>query len=407
MLSTLRNGPFGHRQFRFLFASRTVSLIGSSFSYVALAFAVLQVSSSKADVGYVLASRSVSQIIFLLIGGILADRLPRPTVMVVSNLTSGMSQAAVALLLLTGQAQVWHLMLLAGINGISSAFFFPAAAGMVPQTVPKPLLQRANATLRLGMNATQITGAAIGGLVVAATSPGVAVAVDAGSFFVAAVLTMMIRLPTSLRMPAKSLFEDLAVGWREFSSRTWLWAIVLQCGFTNAISLGTEGVLGPVISIEHFGGAAGWGLIVTSQSLGLAAGGLLLLRFHPRHILRTGILALLLTLPLLIGLAVPLPLFGLFLLGLMAGIGIEISGVLWDTALQQRVPEDKLSRVASYDAVGSFALMPLGLAIAGPISELVGTRATLIGGACINLAAILAVLAIRDVRTFVTTADRT
>lgn len=401
MLSQLRNGPFGHRQFRFLFASRTISLLGSAFSYVALAFAVLEVSGSKADVGYVLASRAVSQIIFLLVGGIWADRLPRTTVMVVSNIVSGVSQSVVALLLLTGTAQVWHMMLLAGIGGISSAFFFPAAAGMVPQTVPKPLLQRANATLRLGVNATQITGGALGGLVVAATSPGVAVAVDAGSFLIAAVLTLMIRLPTNLRMPAKSLFEDLRVGWREVISRTWLWAIVLQCGVTNAISLGSEGVLGPVISIEHYGGAAGWGLIVTSQSLGLAAGGLLLLRFHPRHILRTGTLALLLTLPLQIGLAVPLPLYAMILLGVMAGTGIEIAGVLWDTALQQEVPEDKLSRVASYDALGSFALMPLGLAIAGPISELVGVRATLMGGACINIAAIVAVLSLRDVRAFV------
>jgi len=227
LLSDLRSGPLGQREFRLLFAGRTTSFIGSAFANVALAFAVLELTGSKADLGYVLAARSVPQVIFLLVGGIWADRLPRHLVMVWSNVISGVSQGVIALLLLLGHAEIWQLMVLAAINGMSSAFFFPAAVGIVPQTVPRSMLQSANAVLRLGMNSSWIVGAALGGLVVAATSPGIGVAVDAGTFFLAALFTSLIRLPRELRMEASNFIAELAEGWREFSSRIWLGVIVL------------------------------------------------------------------------------------------------------------------------------------------------------------------------------------
>jgi MFS family permease len=392
-------GPLRERSFRLLFLGRTTSFVGNAFANVALAFAVLELTGSKADLGFVLAARSLPQVLFLLVGGIWADRLPRHRVMVYSNVASGLSQGAIAVLLLTGQAEVWHLLVLAAVNGLSSAFFFPAAIGIVPQTVPQRMLQQANAILRLGQNASWIGGAALGGLVVAATSPGVGVAVDAATFLVAAVLLAMIRLPATLRMEASNFFAELREGWREFSSRTWLWVIVLQFGFVNAMILGVEGVLGPAVAQEHLGGAAAWGLILTAQSLGLVAGGLLLLRLRPRRLLLAATLGFLLTIPFPLGLAGPLPVAALIVLAALAGIGIETFGILWDTTMQQEIPQEKLSRVSSYDALGSFVLIPLGVAIVGPISELVGTRETILGAAAISLTATLAVLLVRDVRT--------
>ena len=392
-------GPLRERSFRLLFFGRTIYFIGSAFANVALAFAVLELTGSKTDLGFVLAARSLPQVLFLLVGGIWADRLPRHRVMVFSNVVSGLSQGAIALLLLTGQAEVWHVAALAAVNGTSSAFFFPAATGIVPQTVSKGALQQANAILRLGQNASWVAGAALGGLVVAATSPGIGIAVDAASFLVAAVLVAMIRLPATLRMEASNFFAELAEGWREFSSRTWLWAIVLQFGFVNAMILGVEGVLGPAVAKEHLGGAAAWGLILTAQSLGLILGGLLLLRIRPRRLLLAGTLGFLLTIPFPLGLAGPLPVAALILLAATAGIGLEIFGIMWDTTMQQEIPQEKLSRVYSYDALGSFVLIPLGVAIVGPVSELIGTRATILGAAAISLTATLAVLLVRDVRT--------
>ena len=392
-------GPLGERNFRLYFLGRTTSFVGSSFANIALAFAVLDLTGSKADLGLVLAARSIPQILFLLVGGIWADRLPRHRVMVLSNIASGISQGGIAVLLLSGQAEVWHLVLLGAINGLSSAFFFPAALGIVPQTVPKRMLQSANALLSFGNNVSGLGGAALGGLVVGLTSPGVGIAVDAASFFLAAILLAMIRIPKTLRIEASNFLAELREGWREFTSRTWLWVIVVQFGFCNAITVGAEGVLGPAIAKEHLGGATAWGLILTASALGSIAGGLILLRLQPRRLLLSATLGFLLTIPFLVGLAGPVPFLALIALAALGGIGVETFSVLWETTFQQEIPEEKLSRVSSYDALGSFALIPLGLAIVGPVSELIGTRETLLAAAAISLTATLAVLLVDDVRT--------
>jgi MFS family permease len=173
---------------------------------------------------------------------------------------------------------------------------------------------------------------------------------------------------------------------------------VIQFGFVNAVQHGSEGVLGPVVSKQHYHGAAGWGLIGAAQAIGLVVGGVLMLRLRPRRMLLVATLGFLFSVPLLFGLAIPLPLAAVLLLGVIAGIGTETFGVLWDTTTQQEIPQGRLSRVYSYDALGSFALIPLGLAAAGPIAELVGTRATLFAAGLISLTARLAVLLVRDMR---------
>jgi predicted MFS family arabinose efflux permease len=395
----LRLGPFGHRDFRLLFIGRTTSFVGNAFANVALAFAVLELTGSKADLGYVLAARALPQVLFLLAGGIWADRLPRHRVMVVSNLLSGLSQATVAALLLSGHARIWELGALAAVNGMSSAFFFPASTGIVPQTVPRPLLQSANAVLRLGLNGSFIGGAALGGVIVAATSPGVGIACDAGSFFLAALFLALIRLPASLRMESSTFLADLGEGWREFSSRPWLWAIVAQFGFVNAAEQACTFVLGPAIAKAHLGGAAAWGLVLTAQSIGLVAGGLLLLRLRPRRLLLTATLGFLLTIPFLLALSAPAALVVVVAAAAIGGIGTEIFGVLWETTLQQEISQETLSRVSAYDALGSFVLIPLGVAAAGPVAQAIGTRETILGAAALSLTVTLAVLLVRDVRT--------
>jgi MFS family permease len=393
-----RLGALAEREFRLLFLGLTVSFIGSAFANIALAFAVLDLTGSKADLGYVLAARTLPMVAFLLVGGIWADRLPRNHVMVASNVLSGLSQAAIAVLLFSGHAQIWQLGALAAVNGASSAFFFPASTGIIPQTVPEPLLQQANAVLRLGRNGSVIVGGAVAGFVVYATSPATGIAVDAATFLMAAALTAAIRLPRSVHMESSNFLADLTLGWREFTGRAWLWAIVIQFGFVNAVQQGSEGVLGPAVSKDNYHGAAGWGLIGAAQAVGLVIGGVLMLRLRPRRMLLVATLGFLLSAPLLFGLAIPLPLATVLLLGVLAGIGMETFGVLWDTTMQQEIPQDRLSRVYSYDALGSFALIPLGLAVAGPIAEAVGTRATLFAAGLISLTATLAVLLVGDVR---------
>jgi predicted MFS family arabinose efflux permease len=394
-----RLGPLAERQFRLLFAGRTVSVLGNAIAPIALAFAVLDLTGSKSDLGFVLAARAIPQVLFILVGGIWADRLKRNQVMVASNILSGATQAVVAALLLTGTAQVWMLIVLAAVNGFAGAFFFPASVGIVPQTVSATMLQSANALLRLGLNATNIVGAAIGGVLVAATSPGTAIAVDAVTFFVGALLIGLMSLPAGLRMEESHFLGELAEGWREFRSRTWLWAIVVQFGVVNAAIVGAQSVLGPVVAKQSLGGAAGWGLILTCESAGLLLGGILQLRLRPRRLLLVATLGVMMNSLVMVGLAVPLALAAVCVCALLAGIGLETFGVNWDTALQQEIPGEKLSRVSSYDALGSWVLIPLGLALAGPIADAIGTSTTLYAVAVLNVGAALAVLSVRRVRT--------
>jgi MFS family permease len=391
--------PLREREFRLLFAGRTVSIVGNSFASVALAFAVLDVTGSKADLGYVLAARSVPQVLFLLAGGVWADRLPRHHVMVASNLASGASQVALAALLLTGSAGFGELLALAAINGTSSAFFFPASTGIIPQTVPAPMLQSANALLRLGLNGSFIGGAALGGLVVAASSPGWAIAVDAATFVLAAALVGAMRLPASLRLPESRFLAELHEGWREFRSRTWLWAIVLQFSVVNAAVSGAVYVLGPVVAKSHLGGAAPWGGVLAAESIGLVVGGLAMLRLRPRRILLAATLGIFLMPLLPLSLAFPLPLAAIIGFAFVGGMGIETFGILWDTTIQQEIPGEKLSRVSSYDALGSFVLIPVGLSAAGAVAATIGTRATFFATVGIIVGATALVLLVRDVRT--------
>jgi MFS family permease len=391
--------PLRARDFRFLFLGRITSLLGSAIATVALAFAVLDLTGSPTSLGVVLAARFIPQVIFLLVGGIVADRLPRQLVMVGANVVSGLAQLVVATLLLTNAAELWHLVVLQIVAGASSAFFFPASSGIVPQTVPPAVLQEANALLRLSLSSTQIIGAAVGGVLVAAIGSGWALAFDGGTYLVAALFLGAIRLPAAARIEASNMLAELRDGWREFSSRTWLWTIVVAFGFMNAAHAGGSTVLGPTIAREELGGAAAWGFILSAEAAGFVLGGLLMLWLKPRRILLIGCAAMLLPVPGLLLLSVAAPVAVIAAAYLLAGVGIEIFGVFWDISLQQNVPQEKLSRVYSYDALGSFVLIPVGFAVAGPLADAVGADETLWLAAGTIVIGVLAMLAVRDVRT--------
>jgi MFS family permease len=400
MLNRVRSAaPLREREFRLLFAGRTISLVGSAIAPVALAFAVLDLTGSKTDLGLILACREIPLIVFLLVGGIWADRLPRNRVMVGANAASALAQGGTAALLITGNAEIWHLAALAALNGGASAFFFPASAGVIPQTVPAPILQQANALLALAVNSALIGGAAIAGFLVAAFGSGWAIAVDAGTYLLGGTFILLMRLPAIDQRESPRFLSDLAVGWHEFRSRPWLWVIVLQFSFLLMVTVGAMSVLGPVVADTELGGARAWGAILTAQAAGLVVGGLLGLRFRPRRMLVAATVGILLWPAPLVALGFPLGLPAIAAAAFVAGVGSEIFGLLWHTTVQQEVSPDKLSRVYSYDALGSIGLVPVGYAIAGPLADTIGVRATLWGAAAIGAAVTLVVLLVRDVRT--------
>jgi len=319
--------------------------------------------------------------------------------MVGSNAVNAAAQAGMATLFLTGHARIWHLIALQVVRGAAVAFFFPASQGLVPETVPRGLLQQANVLLGMSRNGTTILGAALGGVLVAVSSPGWALAFDAATYLASAIVLAGMRLPRRLAsVEAPNILHELAEGWSEFVSRRWLWTIVVGAGFGNMAAFGATAVYGPQVADISLGGAAAWGAISACEGVGLLVGGLILLRYRPAR-------------PLFIGVAVllvwPLPLFFLASLRstaaiaagyLLAGIALELFNTSWATALQQHVPLEKLSRVSSYDALGSFVFIPLGLTIAGPVAGAIGLTHALWLAAAAATVSTLCELAVREVR---------
>lgn len=394
-----RWGALGEPPFRRLFTGQLVSALGSAVAPVALAFAVLDLTGSVTDLGYVLAARTVPLLVFLLVGGVAADRWPRQRVMVGANVISAGTQAAVAVLLLTGAARVWQLATLAAVNGLAVAFFSPASQSVVPQTVSPARLAQANSLLRLTRSGSNVVGAALGGITVAAAGPGWAIAVDAASYAAAAAILTGLVLPARPARTASRLTADLAEGWTEFWSRTWLWAIVAQFSLVNAADAAGFNLLGPVVARRDLGGARAWGLVLSAEAAGLVLGGLLSLRWQPSRPLLAGTIAVFpLALPIVV-LAVHPTTAALAATALLAGIGLEQFGVAWSVVMQEQIPADRLSRVYSYDILGSVAAVPVGFALAGPLTAALGVTPTLWGCALLVVIPTGLVLLSRDVRT--------
>lgn len=393
-------GPLASRSFRVLAACNVISLTGSALSLVALPFAVLAAGGSAADLGYVAAAQLVPLSLVLLAGGVVGDRLPRHRVMAAANAVQAATRGGAAALLLTGQARVWQLIVLTAVGGVALGFFLPASQGLLPQTVPQDQLVPAYAIDRTGRNAASIGGAALGGLLTGLAGPGWALAIDAATFAVAGLLRAGLRLPGRPPGPAATtLLHDLREGWREFSSRRWLWASVAQFTLVTAVAVGTIDVLGPLAANARLGGAGSWGLIVAAYSAGAVAGGLVLIRFRPRRQLPVAIGAVPAFSVLLFALAAPLPLGAVLAASAFAGACLELTEVCWGATLAQQIPPHRLSRIASYDQFGGLALSPLGAAVAGPLAAAFGTAAVLtVGGALIVVLPVLVLAAVPEIR---------
>jgi MFS family permease len=394
-------GSFGalrEREFRLLWVGQLLSNAGSSLLPVALAFAVLELGSAH-DLGFAYAALIVPNLVLTLIGGVWADRLPRQRVMLVSDIVRGSAQTVMAMLLVGGQAELWHLFLLTAVYGSANAFFVPAANGLVPEVVSAERLQQANALMSLSRRFTNVGGPVVSGAVVAWLGPGWVYGLDGMTFFFSAVFLSAVR-PTIRAVVRERFVAELVSGWREVRSRTWVWASILYFSMWN-LAFTPFYVLGPYIVKRDLGGPSRWGLILAMTALGYIAGGVISLRLRPSRPLFIGYLLIAIyALPLeFLAYGFPAVVIGL---GAMAGgATLEIANTLWYTTLQRRVPQKTLSRVLSYDALGSLIFAPIAYVIAAPIASVIGERATLLGaGSLLWISAVLvaAVPSIRQLR---------
>jgi MFS family permease len=404
----MRSGALSERSFRLLFAGQGISSIGDGVVPVALSFAVLGLTGSVPDLGLVLAAQSLPLILFVLIGGVWSDRLPRQRVMLFSDLTRAGVQGATAVLLLTGTARIWELAALQAVYGLARAFFGPAATGLVPQTVEPKHLQQANALMGISENTALIVGPALGGILVVAAGPGWGLAFDGTAFLVSAVSLRMMRLAPITFAPRQSTIAELRQGWRAFTSRTWLWTSVVSLTLIVTVVFAPLDVLGPEVAKRHLGGAAAWAAISTTSGIGSLLGGAIGLRWRPRHPLRIAFLLPLAGEPALLALlAGGGTLAPIIAFALISGMAATFFNVFWFTALQHEITAEEISRVSSWDHLGTYALQPIGLAAVGPIAIAIGLSTTLYAAAALVVLLTTAALAIPAIRNFTHTTPPT
>lgn len=376
MLEVLRE-----RDFRLLWIGQATSAFGSGLVPVALAFAVIGLTGSPSELGLVLSAGLVSRVCLLLLGGVVADRLPRQHLMVAADALRAATQGTVAVLLLTGTAHVLELLVLFALYGAGDAFFSPASTGLVPETVSPARLQQANSLMGMGRDAARVSGPALAGLIVAGVGPGVAFAVDAATFLVSSVSLALLHVAPFVRAGERpGLLTDLRDGWRELASRRWVWLMILKFSISS-LAIAPFFVLGPFVAEHELGGAAAWGAIGTCGAVGAVLGNVLAFRVRPPRPLFTGCLVVSLYALAPALLARPFPTAAIAAAAAIGFGAVGFSDTLWFTALQERIPPHALSRVSSYDWLGSLVLQPVGYALAGPIAATIGIAATLLAGA--------------------------
>ncbi|MBK9696552.1 MAG: MFS transporter [Propionibacteriaceae bacterium] len=389
-----------NRAFVTLLVARTVSMLGMAFAPIALAFGVLALPGADAGtLSIVLAAQMVPLVVFMLLGGVVADRHPRSIVLVWGELLSAAAWGSIGVLMLIGYTPVWLLCVAASLAGISGAAVYPALNGIIPDLVPAPERQLGNAWLAMGASAARLAGLVAGGAVVVWLGGGWAMITAGALYLLAGGLVLGLpRVEGTLADPADSPLRQLIDGWGEFSSRQWLWVVVVQWSVLIMALQASHGVLGPVVAKAELGGAPAWTLILAAEAVGAIVGVGLSMVWRPaRPILAATLLTFTAGVPAVL-LGISAPLWTIAAAAFAMGIGFDLFGVWWMTTMQNEVPPESLSRVASYDALGSLMLGPVGLLLAGPATLLVGAHASLIAVGVVTGATTVFALAFPEVR---------
>ena len=401
-ISGLAGSPLRRHDFGLLFAGQSVSVFGDRLVMVAMPFAVLTIpGAGLSSVGLVLGASALSLALFVLVGGVYGDRLPRHLTMLTSDLVRAGSQGLSAMLLLTDHATVLWLVVLQAIYGAAEAFFRPAVLGLIPQLVEPDQIQPANALLGLSSNLAMVLGPGVAGALVGGFGAGAAIAIDAATFLISGLTLMFLRpapLPRATRDERPRFVSDLVQGWREVRSRTWVWSVIVSFSGYHALVLPALFVFGPLVAQQSRGGAVAWGIISVGFGIGAVLGSVLALRWRPN---RPGIVigvALCVSSTQAAIVVTTVPTIAVAALELVTGITTAVCFTVWETALQQRIQGTAQARVSSFDYLGSLALMPLGFLVMNPLGQALGIRPAAIAATVISLVISLLVAFSRDVR---------
>jgi predicted MFS family arabinose efflux permease len=391
-------GPLRLPDFRYLFAARAISYVGTYLAPIAVAFAILDNGGGATAVGLSFAAWTLAQVAMLAVGGVVGDRVPRRVVMIGSDIGSTAVRTAMGVLLVSGHAQIWQLIVLQACGGAAVAFYAPASYGLVREVVPEEMLQQANGLLAIARYAAFPLGAAVGGSIVALIGPGTALLVDAATYAASALLLSRIRVISIARAGAGFL-RELREGWSAFVEQTWVWVLVVYVSLYFLITYAPFFVLGPYVAKHSMDGARSWAFVVTGEGVGALLGGLTGLRWRPRGrpMVTTGLLLMVTAAQNLI-LAFHPATLPLTLAATGAGFAFALGSVVWDTTLQRKVPQEKLARVSSYAWMGAMVFLPAGYALAGPIAMAIGLKTYLVIAAAWIVVSTLFVIRLRAVR---------
>jgi MFS family permease len=369
-----------HREFRLLWLASSASTLGDRIVFVALALYVTEIGSPT-DVGIVLAANAIPLVLFVLIGGVWADRLERHRVMIAADVVRAVLHGTLAVLIFAGPVPIWAIAVIEAAFGTAEAFFNPAVTGLVPQTVPEGEVQQANAATSIVSNAAELVGPAIATVLVLGVGAGWAFAVDAATFVCSALLLSRLR-PRSRgeRAPRQAMTAELRAGWAEVRSRQWAWVVIAATSIALLVSLGPFFTLGPTVAEDNYGSTGVYGALAVAMGAGTVIGSIAGLRWRPRHPIRFAMSWAALWPPAFALFALGPPLWTLIPLFVLVGFGFALFDVSWDTAIAERMPPHAISRVSSFDWMGSLALLPLGFLLAGPAAEEFGAAEVLASG---------------------------
>lgn len=402
--AVLRDEP----QYRLLFGSQVLSVLGDRVTAVALPFAVLSLGGGVTEVAVVSAAQFVPFVVLSLPAGVWADRLDRKRILIASDSVRLVTQTVAAILLLSGSATVPALVALAAAFGAADAFFAPAFSGLLPTTVASVNIQPANALRGLSFSLANVVGPVLAGLLIAdAGGPGAALVLDAATFAVSLTLLAPLRpglvaktLVAEETAPAaaESFGSSLRAGWAEVRSRSWVLAFLGGLTAYHAIVLPSIFVVGPVLMLRDYDGAGSWALVTALFGIGNILGDVLLLVWKPTHALRVAAF-------LLVGASCQAAIIGsglsvlaIGLLELLTGVCVTGTFTLWETTLGEHMPGRSLSRVASYDYLSSTGVIPLGNVLIGVSAAAIGLHASLWAMSVVGMAAAAVVASLRSVR---------
>ena len=360
------------RDFRVYYGGYVTSLLGTAMSRIGLTFAVLGSGGTVAELGLVFAAAVFPQVLTMLGGGVLADRVGRRPVMLVTDAARLAVQASLAAVLFAGRPPLWVFLLLPGLLAGAEGFFSPALGGLRAELVPPGKLPDANAMFAVAQSATTIAGPALAGVLIAVTSPAVVIAMEAASYGVSVLALALIRVPLPVGPPGQSPWRDLADGVAVFRSQAWLWVITLQFALFNLFTWAPYLLLGPILAVRYMGGAGAWGAISAALAAGSVLGGIAMVGRRPRRpLLVASIGTFGYPVPcLLLALHAPAPTVAAG--AMVAGIGSAVSATLGASVEQQRVPRQMLARIQSIMMTGGFALGSAGWALIGTLADAIG-----------------------------------